>query len=415
MGAFIGREVKVLLLVLDGLADTTHEELGWRTPLQAARTKTLDFLASGGAQGLLYPLGPGTCPSSEVAHWAIFGYDPPSFPGRTYLHALHHGIGVSRDEALFTANVVRIVPGAEGPLKGGIVKLGSDRMEAFVAAWNRLLPPGVRAVFMDEDDILLAVEKGSRMVVTSDPFLVGHPLRRISPRAGWEDNPSARRTARLVSQAMLAGEDALREAGLNPERLSGEALGLVIKWPSRALPPEPWSRRHGMEAGAVVSTPCFSGMAAALGMKVRWSGSEEPGEDLSLKLLEARGLFEEGCDFVFVHTKHADEAAHTGRPSLKVEVIEAMDQALAESDLLDRDDLLWVITCDHPTPSLGDGRVIHGGDPVPVLFHGGLTRRDLVDRFDEVSAASGGYGRLEGREVMELARYLSFRAGYFTG
>ncbi|MEJ5186346.1 MAG: hypothetical protein WHT46_04630 [Candidatus Geothermincolales bacterium] len=415
MEGLYGNRIKIMLLVLDGLADTTHQELGWRTPLQSARTPALDLLASEGAQGLLYPLGPGVCPSSEVAHWSIFGYEPPSFPGRSYLHALHLGMRTSGDEALFTTNVIKVMRGAAGKLKGGIVKLERNWAEKFVSAWNAMLPSDVRAAFMEGDDILLAVRRGSRRVSVSDPFVQGRPIGQISPLPGWEDHPGARRTARLLSSALEAGEEALRRTDPLPGTSSEDILALVVKWPSRASRPEPWTSRHGMEAGAVVSTPCFSGMGKALGMRVRWTGSEEPYRDLLLKLREAGGLFEEGCDLVFVHTKHADEAAHTGKPSLKTEVIEKMDRALADSGLLGREDILWVVTCDHATPSLGDERVIHGGDPVPVLFRGGITRRDHLDHFDEVSAASGGYGRLEGKELMGLVKYLSLRAGYFAG
>jgi pimeloyl-ACP methyl ester carboxylesterase len=60
-------------------------------------------------------------------------------------------------------------------------------------------------------------------------------------------------------------------------------------------------------------------------------------------------------------------------------------------------------------------RVIHGGDPVPVLFHGRTVRRDAVEHFDEVSAAAGGMGQIAGSDLMPVIRYLSRRAGFFTG
>lgn len=293
--------------------------------------------------------------------------------------------------------------------------MSREMLGGFVEEWNRVVPSGVRATYLDGDDILLAVRMGSCMVHGNDPFIVGRSVRCLSPRRGWERHPKVKRTLSLLTETLEAGERVIKKMFCREGVGASENIGLVVKWPSRALTPEPWSNRHGMEAGAVVSTPCFSGMAAALGMRARFTGSDDPHEDLVIKLREAEDLFEEGCEFVFVHTKHADEAGHTGDPMLKVKVIEEMDRAIGVSRLVEREDLLTVITCDHSTPTLGDERVIHGGDPVPILFHGGLTRRDGLDRLDEVSAARGGYGRLSGGEIMALVRYLSLRADYFTG
>ena len=49
--------------------------------------------------------------------------------------------------------------------------------------------------------------------------------------------------------------------------------------------------------------------------------------------------------------------------------------------------MLVVVTSDHSTPSSGE--MIHAGEPVPLMMHGQWTRRDRVDRFDEIEVASG--------------------------
>ena len=193
-------------------------------------------------------------------------------------------------------------------------------------------------------------------------------------------------------------------------------LGLIMKWPSRAGDTEPFECRHGMRAAAVVSTPCFQGMGEALSMRVETVGEREPGKDLEAKLEAARNLLREGFEFVFVHTKHADDAAHTGDPAAKAEVIAAMDRALAlAAPVFDDPELLAVVTADHSTPTTLEQTVIHGGDPVPVLFHGRTVRRDGLERFDEVSAAHGGMGQLAGQDLMPVIRYLSRKARFYTG
>jgi 2,3-bisphosphoglycerate-independent phosphoglycerate mutase len=196
----------------------------------------------------------------------------------------------------------------------------------------------------------------------------------------------------------------------------GPDLGLIMKWPSRAGTVEPFEERHGMRAAAVVSTPCFSGMAVLLSMRLERVGEGEAAVELAEKLRVAGDLLDEGWEFVFVHTKQADEAAHRGDPVAKKEIIEAMDGALAECGISWEDpDLLTVITADHSTPTARDPRIIHGGDPVPVLFHAVTARRDGLVGFDEVSAASGAMGQLRGRDLMPVILYLTRKAPFYTG
>ena len=109
---------------------------------------------------------------------------------------------------------------------------------------------------------------------------------------------------------------------------------------------------------------------------------------------------DENHDFLFVHTKAPDEAAHTGDPRVKKENIEALDRGLGRlREIMEQDeDTLLVIVADHSTPS--GGKMIHGGGTVPLLMAGPHVRRDDVRRFGEVACASGALGLLCGEELM---------------
>ena len=84
----------IVLVILDGLGDRPQPALGGRTPAEAAATPHLDALARRGASGVHLPFGPGRAASSEVAHWALFGYQGMPFCGRAVLEALGEGVGV---------------------------------------------------------------------------------------------------------------------------------------------------------------------------------------------------------------------------------------------------------------------------------------------------------------------------------
>jgi hypothetical protein len=78
----------IVVLLFDGVADRAHASLGGRTANEAARTPNLDALTARGSAGILYAIGPGHAPSSEVAHWSMLGYLPEEFPNRAVLEAL---------------------------------------------------------------------------------------------------------------------------------------------------------------------------------------------------------------------------------------------------------------------------------------------------------------------------------------
>ena len=60
-----------------------------RTRPRGRRTSTRSARARRAA--LLYAVGPGRAPSSEVAHWSMLGYRPEEFPGRAVFEAVGRG------------------------------------------------------------------------------------------------------------------------------------------------------------------------------------------------------------------------------------------------------------------------------------------------------------------------------------
>jgi 2,3-bisphosphoglycerate-independent phosphoglycerate mutase len=84
---------KYLILVGDGMADEPLEELGGKTPLEAAHTPHMDRLAADGLLGLTETIGSHQEPGSDVANMAILGYDPDRFhSGRAPLEAASMGV-----------------------------------------------------------------------------------------------------------------------------------------------------------------------------------------------------------------------------------------------------------------------------------------------------------------------------------
>lgn len=54
--------MKLIYVVIDGMGDLPAEELGGKTPLAAADTSNMDFLARKGKTGRMYTVGRGIAP-----------------------------------------------------------------------------------------------------------------------------------------------------------------------------------------------------------------------------------------------------------------------------------------------------------------------------------------------------------------
>ncbi len=100
---------KVLYVVLDGLGDDPCPELGDMTPLQAAKTPNLDSLAQRGRSGLVTTVGEGIAPESDIAVFAILGYDPHTqHAGRGPLEALGTGLEMRAGDLSWRANFATV-------------------------------------------------------------------------------------------------------------------------------------------------------------------------------------------------------------------------------------------------------------------------------------------------------------------
>src|SRR3989449_11052620 len=101
----VPNDSKLALVVLDGLGDIATEATGWRTPLEAAKTPTLDALAKRSAQGRMIPVAPGITPGSGPGHLGLFGYDPIEFDvGRGVIEALGLDIELRHGDIAARAN-----------------------------------------------------------------------------------------------------------------------------------------------------------------------------------------------------------------------------------------------------------------------------------------------------------------------
>ena len=99
--------MKGILVILDGLGDLPNNQLGGKTPLEAAKTPNMDFLATRGELGFMYPVKPGFVPESDEAIVSIFNNNLISST-RGQLEAKGTGLNLTRGDLALRVNFATI-------------------------------------------------------------------------------------------------------------------------------------------------------------------------------------------------------------------------------------------------------------------------------------------------------------------
>jgi 2,3-bisphosphoglycerate-independent phosphoglycerate mutase len=397
---------RCVLVLLDGLGDRAYTCLGNKTPLQAANTPHLDTLAGRGANGLFHADQYGMALPSENAHFAIFGYKPEEFPGRGLLEALGAGIPVAPGDIPMLAHFDSLSE------QDNILYLTKDRPESSdgeaalfseaVATWQT---DGISFHYTQTkrlDGILTMKGAVSPAVSDSDCFVEGQPLLEVGPLQDAEDPVLARKSAAALKSYLTWCYRTLCEHPQNREREKRGQLpinGMVTQRPGQMKEVNTFLARWGLRSASVSSGLVYWGLSRFLGMEIhKVKDGDEPGADLRDRIQWA---LQEGkdYDFVHVHTKTPDAAAHTKDPFNKVKAIESLDKGMGEiMDGLVSDETVLVITGDHSTPS--SGPLVHSGEPVPIMVNGPGIRKDRVASFDEISCVGGALGQLKHSDFM---------------
>ena len=371
----------IVLVLLDGLADRGHASLGGRSGVEAAHTPNLDRLCTAGSCGVLYAVGPGRAPSSEVAHWSMLGYRPEEFPGRAVFEALGRGQDVSPED-VFAYAALRPAEQRDGGwwLTGRPdPERDAAEAEALVARCDGIEVDGLTFslthVWRGESVLRIAGGADERVTDSDSFFRAWYPMLRPQPLA-----PDAERTAR-------ACEEWTREV---MRRLDGERFNVItLKWFGRPKEVPSFLERHGLAGTFAAESAFLRGLGRCVGL----TPVESP--HVTLELVYER--LDAGDTFVYVHDKRIDEAGHTKDPNRKREAVELLDAALAD---LPTDRAVVCVTGDHATPAFPD--VIHSGDPVPFVVAGPGVRADRVGEFGEATCAEGILGHLRGPDMMPV-------------
>ncbi len=392
----------VVLVVLDGLGDRPLPELGNRTPSEAAATPVLDRLTRRGASGWHLPFGWGRAPSSELAHWAMFGYSGVPFPGRAVLEGIGAGLDVPSGVATTFASL-RTSEVRDGRvwITGRAARSELTDADALLAELAVLLR--AQAVSLQPlgrgEALLQFPDHASGNVTDSDPFFEHlHPWLRVRAI-----EPDSSELAEKMNRVLLQARGCLQASAVNRARRTANLPALDVlstKWSGARTPIPDFVEQTGVAGAAVTDSRLYCGLAGLFGMAQR---HRPPHTDLAADMAErielACELIDEGARFVHLHSKATDEAGHSKDPRAKLKVLEALDPGLSGLEALAARAIV-AVTGDHATPSVNG--VLHTADPTPLLLVGPTVRADDVDEFGERPARSGWFGVVHADELLPL-------------
>lgn len=379
--------MKYIIIHGDGMADWPCDELAGKTPLEAARKPNMDLIASRGTLGLVATIPSGMPSGSDVGTMSMLGYDPARYhTGRAPIEAASMGIELGPDDVVFRMNLVTLKRDPAGAIimedftSGHITnqeaahlvadlsrELGNDNIEFHKGVSYRHLMVWRGGI------------TGTQLTPPHD--LTGKPIASHLPSGPGADH--------LDSLALRAAE-ILGDHPVNRARLeAGKPPATNIWfWGQGKRPAVPTlESRFGVRGSVISAVDLVNGLGRLAGLDVITVPGATGFLDTDYAAKGRYGLNSlKHHDFLLLHIEAPDEAGHMGRPDLKTEAIERIDELILGPmlrELPKLGDYRLLLMPDHATPSK---LKTHSNEPVPfaMLSHeSAQNQSSLARRYTE--------------------------------
>lgn len=395
--------MKYVIVLGDGMADLPIESLGGKTPLEYAKTPTMDALASMSEIGMVHTIPNGMKPGSDTANLSVLGYDPEKYySGRSPLEALSIGVDMKDTDVALRCNIVTVSEEEEQYENKRILDHSSDEISTEDAA---VLLKAVQAEL--ETDIykfyvgtsyrhLLIWDHGQVQELVQPHDVLGQTIGQHLP----EDE--------MLRNMMKKSYDILANHPINLER-KRKGLNPANScwfWGAGTRPALSSFEEKNHKKGAMVSAvDLLKGIAVGASMKVIEVEGANGGLHTNYEG-KARAavsiLTKEGYDFVYVHVEAPDEMGHQGSVEKKVQAIEYLDsrviKPIREGLEAAGEDFRMLILPDHPTPI---AIRTHTGEDVPYLLYDSTRIQNHSWKYNEKEAKLSGHYMAKGHELID--------------
>lgn len=413
----------MIYVLLDGVGDLPHPDLGGKTPLEAANTPTLDKIAQKGVIGEVISVGKGIAPESDIAVFNMLGYKfhHSDYVGRGVIEAIGVGIDFKDGDLALRGNFSTLND------EGAIIDRRAGRHIEKEDALGIAKEIENKIMFSHPNSsVVVAPTIGHRVTVrirtigvnlsseitNTDPAYARvagmgvakavEDFMRIEKCLPLDKSENSKITADLVNEFTEQSLKIMKDSEVNKKRNQNnkKILSCILLRDAGNKYPKviPINEKYSMNFSCIVDMPVELGISNVLKMKAFEAGGLTDYEEkakVAAKAMETQNA-------IYVHLKGPDEFGHDGDAVGKMKNIEEIDKRFFKTLLenIDSNKIAIVISADHSTPCINKG---HSDDPVPVLVSGNFIKNDGTTRMTEEQAKKGSIGLLEGAEVVKTS------------
>jgi len=319
--------MKYAIIIPDGAADQPLEELGGKTPFEAADKPHTDQLSTQGRQGTVVTTPAGMSCGSDVCSLSLLGYDPVAYHrGRAPLEAQALGIQMDPTDWVFRVNLVTVIDGKMQDHSAGHISSveGQQLLSELASRVEQVgmkLYPGVsyRNIMVDVGG---NQRDWSKLITTPPHDIPGEAINKYLPQG----NKHAQVLSTLIEESQ--GIFSQHEVNLTRHELGELPATHVWPWGQGHRPVMPsFESRFGLRGAMITAVDLLAGIAGFIG----WDRLDVPGQSSYHDTdYQAAGQYAiealDRYDVVCVHVESPDEASHSADAAVKVAAIEAIDQ-----------------------------------------------------------------------------------------
>lgn len=394
--------MKYLIVLGDGMADKDIPELGGKTPLEYAKTPTMDKYSKMSEVGMVHTIPEGMAPGSDTANLSVLGYDPKEYyTGRSPLEALSIGVDMKTTDVALRCNIVTVstddLPYEEKTiLDHSSSEISTEDAAVLLDAVKKELENDIYKFYVGTSYRHLTIwDKGSVVPLTPPHDVLGQKIGQYLPKD------------EILREMMKKSYDILANHPLNLERIKNglNPANSIWFWGAGTRPMlSPFKEKTGHTGAMISAVDLLKGIAVGADMKVvevegangglhtNYEGKADAAVDALLK---------DDIDFAYIHVEAPDEMGHQGSFERKVQSIEYLDERVIKRVIEKLEaagtDFRMLVLPDHPTPV---AIRTHVADPVPYMLYDSTNKLDKTWNYNEREAKEGGIYIAEGHTII---------------
>jgi len=412
---------KILYIILDGIGDLPHSSINNRTPLEAASTPNLDYLATNGIMGEVITVGKGIAPQSDIAVFNMLGYNFRDVPyvGRGIVESIGCGIELKNGDLALRGNFATIDENQVIIDRRAGRVIENEESHSLCDTLNSsisLKDPDASVIIIPTIAHRVTIRFRHKKIALSNQITNTDPAydkvdgmgiaktdiseMKVLKSIPQDNNVSSTISSDLVNdfsnQVYLISKN--HAVNKSREKRNLNAMNSILLRDAGTIIPNyvPIEQKYKMKVACVVDMPVEIGISKILGMEIIEAGSLN--DYVTKAKVTAKEL--QKYDMIYVHIKGPDEFGHDGDALGKKQNIEKIDSDFFGPLLkeLGSSNVVIVVSGDHSTPCI---KKSHTDDPVPLLISTKILKNTRIQRFTESYAKTGVIGMINGADVLK--------------